>query len=320
MVVAISFLGSRVRPSYRRGLVVAALALAGGIAAAAEGGGALLHHIHGLAFSADGQSLYVPSHHGLAVWSGGRWSKAPGPAHDYMGFYAARGAFYSSGHPARGSGLVNPFGLIRSIDGGRSWRKLGLEGESDFHLLAVGYETQAVWVVNETPNSRMRAAGLYWTDNDGLTWHAARGGGVAGEIGALAAHPKNKAVVAVATDRGVYVSTDAGGSFTRRSLPGQPLSLHFDRDGDTLLVGLFTGDARLARIDWARDGAPTEYLVLPPLIRDAPSHIAQSPAKRERYAIATFERHVFVSDDGGRQWTQIATAGEPVPQAARSGR
>ena len=39
----------------------------------------LLHHVHGLAFSSDGKQLLIPSHHGLAVYSEGRWSKAPGP-------------------------------------------------------------------------------------------------------------------------------------------------------------------------------------------------------------------------------------------------
>ncbi|HRO60999.1 MAG TPA: glycosyl hydrolase, partial [Burkholderiaceae bacterium] len=95
-----------------------------------------LTHVHGLSYSADGQQLLIPSHHGLAVFSEGRWSKAAGPAHDYMGFSATRDALYSSGHPAPRSGLTNPFGLIKSKDGGTTWQKLGLEGESDFHSLA----------------------------------------------------------------------------------------------------------------------------------------------------------------------------------------
>lgn len=51
-----------------------------------------LHHVHGLAYSADGQRLMVPSHHGLAVYSGSKWSKAAGPEHDYMGFAATQRA------------------------------------------------------------------------------------------------------------------------------------------------------------------------------------------------------------------------------------
>lgn len=77
-----------------------------------------LHHVHGLVFSTDGKTLMIPSHDGLALYRNGRWTRAPGPAHDYMGFAGARQALYSSGHPAPGSGLVNPFGVLRSRNGG----------------------------------------------------------------------------------------------------------------------------------------------------------------------------------------------------------
>src|SRR5207302_9403075 len=59
-----------------------------------------LVHVHGLAYSADGKRLMIPSHHGLAVYENGKWSKAPGPQHDYMGFSATANYIYSSGHPA----------------------------------------------------------------------------------------------------------------------------------------------------------------------------------------------------------------------------
>src|SRR5690349_5087421 len=89
--------------------------------------GVTLTHIHGLAYSADGERVIIPSHHGLAIFQGGKWSKAPGPEHDYMGFSATAKHIYSSGHPAPGTRLVNPFGLLRSKDGGKTWDKLGLE-------------------------------------------------------------------------------------------------------------------------------------------------------------------------------------------------
>src|SRR5258708_7118421 len=84
-----------------------------------------LIHVHGLAYSTDGKRLMVPSHHGLAVFENGKWSKAPGPQHDYMGLSGTARNLYTSGHPAPGSALINPFGLMRSRDGGKSWEKLG---------------------------------------------------------------------------------------------------------------------------------------------------------------------------------------------------
>ena len=82
-----------------------------------------LVHVHGLAYSVDGERLMIPSHHGLAVYENGKWSKAPGPQHDYMGFSATANYIYSSGHPAPGAGLVNPFGLLRSRDGAKTSRR-----------------------------------------------------------------------------------------------------------------------------------------------------------------------------------------------------
>jgi hypothetical protein len=98
------------------------------VASAALADTVTLQHIHGLAYGADGKTLYVASHPGLATYKEGQWSVIAGPPHDYMGFSATRKYFYSSGHPPPGSGLVNPLGLVRSNNGGRTWDKLGLEG------------------------------------------------------------------------------------------------------------------------------------------------------------------------------------------------
>src|SRR4051812_18340499 len=86
----------------------------------AAGADVTLVHVHGLSYSSDGKWLMIPSHFGLAIYGNGKWSKAPGPEHDYMGFAATAQYLYSSGHPAAGTGLVNPFGLLRSKDGGHS--------------------------------------------------------------------------------------------------------------------------------------------------------------------------------------------------------
>jgi hypothetical protein len=40
------------------------------------------------------------------------------------------------------------------------------------------------------------------------------------------------------------------------------------------------------------------------------SFIAQNPARREEYAIATFNRNVYLSSDGGKSWKPIAERGE----------
>lgn len=266
-----------------------------------------LTHVHGLVYSADGKRLYIPSHHGLAVYGNGKWTKAPGPQHDYMGFSGTKDRFYSSGHPAPGSGLVNPFGLIRSDDAGKTWKKLGLEGESDFHLLATGYATNAVYAFNHAPNTRMKSAGLYHTLNDGFAWRKARGSGLNGEPACLAVHPEDPKRVAIGTDNALYVSSDSGDSF-RAAASGRVLAAFFDLDGKHLWYGSYDGAPALHRLDW-QSGEQTAA-PLPALVEDAVAYIAQNPARHTEYAIATFKRSVFLTNDGGKSWKQIAREGQ----------
>ena len=266
-----------------------------------------LTHVHGLAYSADGKRLMIPSHHGLAVYANGKWSKAPGPQHDYMGFAATAKNLYSSGHPAPDSGMVNPFGLIRSKDGGKTWEKLGLEGETDFHVLATSWNTNAVYVWNPAPSSRMEKPGLHYTLNDGFAWKAAQAAGLKGDPHALAVHPDDAATVAIATSAGIFLSRDSGDRFEPLVEDAQGLAAFFDLDGKHLWTSSFDGQPRLARV--ALDGGKAKRVKLPALTKDAVAYIAQNPAARKEYAIATFARSVYLSRDGGRSWKQIANRG-----------
>ena len=267
-----------------------------------------LTHVHGLAYSADGKQIMIPSHHGLAVYREGTWSIAPGPTHDYMGFAAAATRLYSSGHPAPGSGLVNPFGLIRSADGGKTWDKLGLEGESDFHVLGVSWQKNAVYVWNSERNSRMPSPGLYFTLNDGFTWQRTAAKGLTGQPRSLAVHPDDAKTVAVATPAGIYLSRNSGDSFELVSTKGQGLAVFFDLDGKHLWYSSHDGSARLTRMA-VQNGANTA-VSLSMLTNDALAYIAQNPTQSGEYAIATFERSVYMTRDSGQTWRKIAHNGQ----------
>ncbi|MEO8187637.1 MAG: F510_1955 family glycosylhydrolase [Burkholderiaceae bacterium] len=270
----------------------------------------ILVHVHGLGFSADGNELVIPSHHGLAVYRDGRWTKAPGPQHDYMGLVATKRGYYTSGHPAPGSGLVNPFGLLRSDDNGKSWTKLGLEGQSDFHLLAASFTTNAVYVYNTAPNSLMDRAGLYRTLNDGKTWRRAEAAGLEGTILSLAVHPLDPNIVAAGTRIGLFISDDAGAHFSAQVGDARVLSLMFDQDGTTLWASTFDRSAHLAQIEW-KSGHKTER-ALPPFGEDAVAYIARHPHDAQQVAIATFARSVFLSRDRGVTWRHIADRGRTL--------
>ena len=288
---------------------IALLLISAGLAQRAQADSPVtLVHVHGLAYSVDGQRLMIPSHEGLAVFEHGRWSKAAGPAHDYMGFAATRDALYSSGHPAPGSALTNPFGLIKSRDGGKTWQQLGLTGESDFHTLATSYGTDAVYVLNHAPNSRMAQAGIYYTLNDGLEWTRAAAQGLGPKLADLSVHPTDASLVAAGTDDGLYLSRNFGASFARLVGDEQVLASSFDLDGQHLWFSAYAGRPTLARIA-LKPGAPAEPVALPPMAQDAVAFIAQNPVRPAEIAIATFRRSVFVSQDRGRTWRQIADNG-----------
>jgi hypothetical protein len=54
---------------------------------------------------------------------------------DVMGFTTLDKALFASGHPSVGSTMLNPIGLVKSIDGGLSWKTISLVGKVDFHFL-----------------------------------------------------------------------------------------------------------------------------------------------------------------------------------------
>jgi len=55
-------------------------------------------------------------------------------------------------HAAGSRGTSNPLGLMRSSDGGRSWRKLGFARQAEFHVVAAGYLSNSLYVANIAQN------------------------------------------------------------------------------------------------------------------------------------------------------------------------
>lgn len=226
-----------------------------------------------------------------------------------MGFSATKNAIYSSGHPAQGSGLANPLGLIKSTDGGQTWQKLGMEGESDFHMLGSSYETGAIYLVSFNPNSKMKKPGIYSTVNDGFSWQRVAGQGLENYPSNLAVHPTNPKIVAAAAEKGLYLSQNAGERFEKVA-DGEMAGVFFDLDGKHLWFSIAEGQPGLARLNL--ETRKTERVALPPMEKDAVAYIAQNPAKRNEYAIATFQRSVYITQDEGKTWKQIADKGQSV--------
>jgi len=263
-------------------------------------------HEHGLSFSPDGTALLAPSGLGLAEYRDGVWSEVPGSIQSFSAFTVTESSIYASGHSLPGARPRTPVGLLKSTDGGQSWQSLALAGEADFALLAAGYRSNAVYVVATRPNPAMAAPGLFMTRDEGKTWRRAAARGLEGAIEALSAHPREAGTVAIATERGLYLSRDAGDSFVL--LDREPSTgVAFDPEGRRLR---YTRALSNQVILLALESRERTTLRVPRLRHDYLTCIAQNPKDERIFAFATRKRDVYVTTDGGLSWRRTATGEE----------
>lgn len=266
------------------------------------GGSVQFRDIHGLSFSSDGSQLFVPAHDGLRVYENGSWTVPDLPVNDYMGYSGTDNGFYSSGHPGPGSNLINPFGLIRSADGGETVQTLAFAGETDFHLMAAGYKSHAVYVINPAQNSRL-PVGLHYTLDEGQTWQQSTGSGISGRPIQLAAHPAEPGTVAVAAEGGLFLSNDYGDTFTRVGDTAPVTAATFDAEGERLLFG-YQG---LSAYDLST-GQTASFQTPSVAGDDAVGYIAINPVSVQ-IAFATFNKDIYLSQNNGQSWEAIAEQG-----------
>ncbi|MEW9670128.1 F510_1955 family glycosylhydrolase [Ammoniphilus sp. 3BR4] len=265
-----------------------------------------LTHVHGLGYSGDGEQIIIPAHDGLRIYSDGHWHVPEGPKHDYMGFSSVDNGFYSSGHPEPGSDLKNPFGIVKSSDQGINLEILDLHGEVDFHEMAVGYKTHAIYVMNHEPNSEMKAPGLYYTQDESKTWNKSDMNGVEGEHFVLAVHPTEESIVALGSEKGLFISKDYGQNFEKIG-SNQVTALQYNLKGD-LYVGGYNGQALLLQLDGSLN--QIKEFNIPPLEKDAVAYFAENPKNEKEMVFATYNKNVFLSQDQGNTWEKIADQGE----------
>jgi hypothetical protein len=86
------------------------------------------------------------------------------------------------------------------------------------------------------------------------------------------------------------------------------LALCFTFDGEHLWISSFdSGKPTLTQLQWQT--GQQEAIELP-LEQDAVTYMAQNPVNAQTWAIATYQRDVYVSSDNGKTWQQIAAKGE----------
>jgi hypothetical protein len=107
--------------------------------------------------------LFVLTHEGFYELVGKNNMKLVGKEKiDVMGFTTLGKALFASGHPAEGSKMPNPIGLVKSIDGGLTWKAISLVGEVDFHFLE--------GAGGDLYGSDSQSGNLMYSPDSGETW------------------------------------------------------------------------------------------------------------------------------------------------------
>lgn len=109
--------------------------------------------------------ILVLTHEGLYELVGKNEMKLVGKDKtDVMGLTSLGKVLVASGHPAQGSKAPNPIGLVKSIDGGLSWKAISLVGKVDFHSLE--------GAGSELYGTDSQSGNLLYSSDSGKTWQS----------------------------------------------------------------------------------------------------------------------------------------------------
>ncbi|WP_058308784.1 F510_1955 family glycosylhydrolase [Gracilibacillus massiliensis] len=259
-----------------------------------------ISHVHGMGFNEEGDRILFGTHLGLRIYEDGTWYETTDQLNDYMGFIAVDKGFYTSGHPEMQSDLPNPIGIQKSVDGGRTLESIGFVGETDYHFMAVGYNSHDIFIYNPDKNS-MLEKGYYISKDDGESWEKVKASGIEGDLIEVAIHPKDSDYIAVSTTIGIFLSTDGGQQFSLLSKQSQGIGVYFS--DEELFYSTYANKANLYSLHL--DSNKQTSLSLPELAEDAPLFMAQNPANRKEFAFYTMNGQLYISQDGNKSWKQI---------------
>lgn len=274
-----------------------------------------------------------PAHLLLGAAGGGIWeSRDTGatwsPCTDHLPSLAIGAVTFDPTAPNRayaGSGEGNFYsnlgaGVYKSTDGGSTWT---VAASAPF----VGVGFFDLVVDPQTPSILYGATtdGFYKSTNRGASWSRKR----AGMCWDISIHPSGGSVeVLAAFGDGLFVSTNAGNSFTPVALPAQPssawLRLGVDRVAATPDVAYAFGAAAGDAFLWRRTGATWKKVTLPAVNHD-PAHyfankleigqaqydwyVAAAPNNINRVFIGAIDTFRGTLSGSTWAWTNITTHG-----------
>ena len=134
--------------------------------------------------------------------------------------FSGPGKLLASGHPAAGSALAEDLGLIASSDGGATWKPVSLLGEADLHAL----DARGSVVVGQPAEQ----PGLLVSRDGGRSFQERSAPGVALDADV---DPSKPGRIVIATDQGVFVSSNAGANWRQRDVLSGSAHLAWSQDG-----------------------------------------------------------------------------------------
>jgi photosystem II stability/assembly factor-like uncharacterized protein len=197
--------------------------------------------------------------------------------------------------------IASADGVVRSTDGGKTWRK------------TTGWEVADVRSVVFDPMSpdlvyAVTAWGPLRSTDAGATWQLAQKGLTLLFGQTLVADAARSGRVLIGTEAGVFVSRDAAQSWQRAEFPEVPvLRLVQGRSDPRVLLATTQGRGAFLSRDGGGSWAPVD-----PATAGANLYAAAiAPQDAARLALGGWQAGVRVSTDGGRTWAD-RSAGLPV--------
>jgi photosystem II stability/assembly factor-like uncharacterized protein len=243
------------------------------------------------------------------VYAAKRWKNLMGTPQQFGGVSVTQDAAYATARRVSEPAPPQAGGLLKSTDGGRTWRPIAESGEADFPQMAAGFRSNAVYLVSAAPAPQMPLPGLYHTRDDGKTWQRAVALAQPASITSIAVHPADPRTVAIGAPDGLHVSRDSGATFTLVAAGRAVTAVFFDAAGKHVYVAR-EGASGIDRVSLDDEG--TRTLAVPIASRDFITYIAQNPTRPHEIAVATRMRTVFLSTNGGVTWRTIAREGRPA--------
>lgn len=275
-----------------------------------------IEHMHGLTYSSDGKTLYIASHEGLMQSSTdtNSWTKVGNSVLDLMGFNVrSDGTMITSGHPGPGTDLPEPLGLMKSVDQGKSWEPVSLQGKIDFHILVPNpKQPDIIFGLNQMGEGEY-GAGIFKSKDGGANWDRIQPNGLPEDLHkvySIYSYANQPDTLLAGTETGLLKSIDSGKTWTPLDAGRLVTAMQWVPNTENDILGYaITKEERGLMI--SKDGGAKWEKIGLDLGEDAISYLTVNPANQQEMAAATFGNSVYVSQDGGKEWTAIIEKGKP---------